>query len=363
MPSNEQKVAFVFANCAGAAREEDPDPMTLGKLLMEKLLDGNVVAIGLSEVIISSTKVEALPKCIWPMLKQLLPFAGGANIILNDLAAFETGYGCRSTTKYYLSHLNSQDHNHPDALKKKWSGEKSSPRIAEQFDLGNGVYQGTGALLFRPCENQISLQLRPTGIDPDMSKGIDNPLDYLGNRDTEPRSAIIFRELRVTNELTVDIAFFQLETNSNDKRVASEDAVDARKDMEGIGTDHRIEQIDKLCSALNNTPDRPIILMGDFNARPGTKELDHLCNKYGFLQVLPENTPSGTVRPNYSQTEQAQGWPYSHLKHKILIDHALVKGLDHNKWNCALQVIEFTDRVSDHNPIVLTISNKEHKQE
>ncbi len=378
MSNSNQKATFVFANCAGAAREEDPDPLTLGILLKEKLRDENVVAIGLSEVIISTTKVKALPKCTWPMIQQLPLFGEGADTFLNDLDAFDTGYGCSSSTKYYLAHLNSQDHNHPDALEKKWNGEKASSRIADQFNRGNDMYQGTGALLFGHCESQECLQLCPTRVSPHMSKSNDNPLDYRGNRDTEPRSAMLFHGLRVTDELTVDIVFFQLETNSRDKRVASENAVDARKDLEGVGTDNRIEQIDKLCSSLNNDTDRPVILMGDFNARPGTKELDHLCCKYGFLQVLPKNTPSkhestdwgkeytfdshNADRPDYLQTEQAQCWPYSHLKHKILIDHAFVKGLDHNKWNCELQVIELADRISDHNPIILTISEKEHKK-
>lgn len=378
MSDSNQEAVFVFANCAGAARGEDPDPETLGRFLTARLKDKNVAAIGLSEVIISTAGAEALPKCSWGMFQQLPPFAGGANIVLNDLDAFEAGYGHKADKKYYLSHLNSRNHNHPDALKNKWSGEKASMRIADQFNYGNDVYQGTGVLLFSHCDGQEGFQFRPAGTDPVISTGIDNPLDYLGNRDTEPRSAILFRELKAINDLTVDIVFFQLETNSNDRRVAPEDVVDSGRDLEGIGTDHRIEQIDKLCSTLNNVSGRPIILMGDFNARPGTKELDHLCNHYGFLQVLPKNTPTRHEstdwgakhtydccridRPDYSKTEQAQGWSYSHLRHKILIDHAFVKGIDRNKWDCDLQAIELSDRVSDHNPIVLSISGKGNGQ-
>lgn len=143
---------------------------------------------------------------------------------------------------------------------------------------------------------------------------------------------------------------------------------------------HRIAQIDRLCNHLKLNEGRPVILMGDFNARPGTKELNHLCKEYKFCQVLPEWTkyppPKATGTwgeshtfnelkvdpPDFVQSEKDQKWPYSHLEHGILIDHAFVRGLD--GWTCCLKVIKLPNesprkRVSDHRPIALVVTKSE----
>jgi len=365
----DNKKNIIFANCAGAAREEgSSDPQKLGIEIKRVLNTGDIiVAIGLSEVLISREKNKHITK-------EIEVLQSNNKYFTNDIEKFERGFlGVTNSfkKKYYLSHLNSYEHRHPEAFDNKWSGKKASQRIVKEIQLCRTVYQGTAALL-NNISNDIfkpeGIQLRPSGLDP-LSNNNDDPLNYLGNRDSEPRSAILFRKLELFDNLRVNLAFCQLETNSKDLRVTSKKLLD-----NSIGTNHRIEQIKHLCSKLDS--DIPAILMGDFNARPGSIELDYLCNEYGFLQVLSNDLPIITEtehlwgkkytfnknnidRPNYEQSEQAQGWPYSHLKHKILIDHAFVRGLDN--WNCELRIIKLSDessnkRISDHRPIILTVS-------
>jgi len=367
---SENRKIIVFANCAGAAREvENSDPQKLGKEIKRALnTEDKIVVIGLSEVLISRKKHEHSTNKLEILQNNNKYFA-------NDIEKFENGFLGTDKffkTKYYLSHLNSYEHRHPEAFNNKWNGKKASQKIVKEIHLSRTVYQGTAALLNNSSNDDTlipeGIQLRPAGLDP-SSNNNDDPLKYLGNRDSEPRSAILFRKLKLFDNLNVNLAFFQLETNSKDPRVASKKLLDS-----SIGTSHRIKQIKLLCSKLDN--DIPAILMGDFNARPGSIELDYLCNEYRFLQVLSDDLPiisktghlwgkkytfnkNNIDRPDYKQTEQAQGWPYSHLKHKILIDHAFVRGLD--SWNCNLRIIKLSDessnkRFSDHRPIILTVS-------
>jgi len=365
MPSTNESATIVFANCAGVARGEKSNPKQLGQYLNKKGLLKGIVAVGLAEVLIS---IQSLPRCTWSGRTKLLsPY--DPKVHLDDLHDFQTGFEGETpkAERYYLSHLNSRDHRHPQAIEGKWGGSKAAKRIVEEFDLLYDVYQGTGALLFpkNKCKSLEGIHLRPAGEYPLTTS--DEPLEYRGNRDSEPRSAIVFRELSLLNNLEVDLAFCQIETNTQDKRVGTEAVQDLSR-----GVNHRIAQIDRLCSHLKQ---ERVILMGDFNARPGSTELDYLCDRYGFRQVFPNSVPSsGTTsawgksytfnrpdadRPDFAKSEKDQDWPYSHLEHGILIDHAFVRGLD--GWTCCLNVIELPDessgkRVSDHRPIALVVS-------
>jgi len=354
--------SIVFGNCAGAARGERCNPYQLGKYLKKEIISdpvtfGDVVAVGLSEVIISSTGSQARPqKCTWPepqplqtvdTLDHLNDFFRGYESIGDDPAEAET---------IYLSHLNSKDHNHSDAVAGKWNGPNSARRIVRQFQAGNDIHQGTGALLFRPSESQLGVQLRPSGLKPKFFALADYPLDYRGNRDSEPRSAIVVRGFKICDELVVDLAFCQLETHSSDKRVAAENDLNDSK-----GSDYRINQLDKLCRELNDLGEsnRPLILMGDFNTRFRQKELTHLTEKYGFKHILPQSTADYDGL-DLGKSEEAMGLPFSHLKWRILIDHAFVRGLDDAKWQCSTKIIPLADeeperRITDHRPVVLTI--------
>ena len=72
-----RKATIIFANCAGSARDENSNPKELGRFIASKLLDteqfGDIIAVGLSEIILSSD----------PVLDE---------IYLNTLTEFEEGF-------------------------------------------------------------------------------------------------------------------------------------------------------------------------------------------------------------------------------------------------------------------------------
>lgn len=373
MTDSNNEAVIIFANCAGAARGENCNPRELGKYLgkMTAGMCGSVRAVGLSEVILSAGDE-----------KKYVPLSGpfgsgserdislkGERMLLSDLEDFEEGFTGKSKKrfdKFYLSHLDSRHHCHHEAIERKWRGEKASKRIREQITSARTVYQGTAALIDGE-ESPLArgVQIRPAGLFPLSSPG-DNPFDYRGSRDTEPRAAIIFCGLKITGNLTVNLAFCQLETNSGDLRVAAKHELEQSR-----GTAHRIKQIDNLCSALfdaalcgSEYAEYPVILMGDFNARPGTKELEHLCSEYGFSHVLPgENLDAAGLDYKKRENHQEPPWPYSFLRYNILIDHAFVKDFPEGV-GCKLHILPLRDendkkeRVSDHRPIILTITDR-----
>ena len=61
-----RKATIIFANCAGSARDENSNPKELGRFIASKLLDteqfGDVIAVGLSEIILSSDPEQGTPK-------------------------------------------------------------------------------------------------------------------------------------------------------------------------------------------------------------------------------------------------------------------------------------------------------------
>lgn len=223
MSSTNRSATIVFGNCAGVARGEKSNPEQLGRnlrgFLSKKGLLKGIVAVGLAEVLIST---QSLPRCTWSGSTQpLSPYEPNVNVHLDDLSDFQTGFEHNDPEKYYLSHLNSRDHCHKEAIEGKWCGSKAAERIVKEFNLSYDVYQGTGTLLFnKTCESHEGLQLRPAGENP-LSATTDNPLEYRGNRNSEPRSAIVFRELSVLDDLKVDLVFCQLETNNQDPRIAT----------------------------------------------------------------------------------------------------------------------------------------------
>jgi endonuclease/exonuclease/phosphatase family metal-dependent hydrolase len=376
--------ATIFANVAGGARGNTCRPQELASRIATQLKGlPRVVAIGLSEAIISTkpgsqeigdvSKPDQSGTVEWP---------------LNDLIDFERGFGAVGALvqRRYVAVLDSGKHTHEEAVRRKWNGEKSAERIREQYGDGNRVYQGTAGLLLAhdgfagfTCAGAEGIRLRPEGEDP-LFKREDDPNAYRGNRDTEPRSALVFRGVTWKDGPTIDLCFCHLETHTTDQRTGTWAELEAPP-----GTDHRLRQVDLLCQKLARDEAKDgTLLLGDFNVRPGSKELARLC-AYGFRYVLPEEcsrysvdaSTTGRLKreahrvlrtanvgdvyaPDPSKSDKVQGWPYTHLGHGILIDHAFVKGVKKEDWRCELRVLvlpdEETDPVSDHRPIVLTLS-------
>jgi endonuclease/exonuclease/phosphatase (EEP) superfamily protein YafD len=99
--------------------------------------------------------------------------------------------------------------------------------------------------------------------------------------------------------------------------------------------------------AANHSPIRPIMLAGDFNARPNTPEMRLLKQRFRWVQ--PE-------------TEPFECW--SHIGHRILIDHIFVDALDTRLMTQRCVVVTdlpYAD-LSDHRP-VLAVFDVGHGEE
>lgn len=353
-------ITVVYANCAGGARQERSDPEGLGRLLRGALAGERVVALGVSEAVLSRAPAGGEVPRICPFGSQTpVPALDSPPPPLDDLRAVQAGFwGTAPCSAYYLAHLNSDEHRHPAALQGKWRGCAVSPRLAAQTALSRTVYQGTGALLPAAVPLSLGLKLRPCGPTP-LNDGDDDPWLYQGTRDSEPRAALLLTGVPLPGGGVFDLVYCQLESHSGDPRVGTTAELAASP-----GQAHRQEQVLELGRQLaERDPDgqRPVVLMGDFNARPGAPALRTLTDSLGFRHVLPASAPEG--RPVPERSEEEQGWPVSHLSHRILIDHAFVRGLDPPEWDCVLQVLALPDerpghRVSDHRPLVLRVTRR-----
>lgn len=355
------QISIAFVNCAGGARGEAPNPLELGKHLRGwgDAKGRNLVAAGVTEAVLSHPSCSEMPARftaasvdVPPRLGEDVTSAG----YLDDLALFRAGLG-GNWFSYLVSNTNSADSCHPDALQRKWRGGDAVPRLRQQFEAhGNGlvVHHGMSVLLRKTpvgAATVTAVLLRPTGAVPEGNPGND-PMLYLGGRDTEPRAMLVV-EAELFGAPAV-IAFGQLETHTTDNRLSGPG------DTPTIAVLHRKQQVKTLCRYLaNNFPSEiPTVLMGDFNARVATPELEEL-RACGFTQVFPTGWEDSHTL-NYGVPERDQSRPYSHLKHGILIDHAFCRGFGPN-FQLELELVELPsegprERITDHRPIILTIT-------
>ena len=178
------------------------------------------------------------------------------------------------------------------------------------------------------------------------------------------------------------IAFCQLETHSTDKRTWKREESEAVS--KSAGRQHRTQQVLQICRYFKR--DKNVILMGDFNARPGVEELQALRDEGGFKQVLPHDWPEpgrgedrlapnyvygprAGAAPHYHVHENRRNRPYSHLTHRILIDHAFVKGFEQAGLSFRLEVLKLPHelpgarggRITDHRPIALFVKRERRR--
>jgi endonuclease/exonuclease/phosphatase family metal-dependent hydrolase len=162
------------------------------------------------------------------------------------------------------------------------------------------------------------------------------------SRDTQPRAALI-ASLRWG-----DLPLFFINTHLTTLR--GEDRHQAEAARSGQASRLRAAEVGGLTAltqelldaetAAGNLPARPILLAGDFNARPNTVEMRLLAGRYRWLN--PEADP---------------GECWSHITHRVLIDHIFIAAPDERL--AAARCVVVTDLpyadLSDHRPVLAAL--------
>jgi endonuclease/exonuclease/phosphatase family metal-dependent hydrolase len=164
-----------------------------------------------------------------------------------------------------------------------------------------------------------------------------------GSRDTQPRNLMV---ACVRHDEYGPLYFM----NTHLGTVSGEDRHDPNHPQSQIGTRQRIHQMQQILAvvhelrtaeATHNVPPRPLILVGDFNALPGSAPMNVLTAE---MDLLPVDTP------------EDQRW--SHVDHQILIDHVLVQdpqGILPEGRASVVTDHPHTD-LTDHRPVVATFA-------
>ncbi len=373
MKSSEHEQFIVFANCSGGARHGLPRPDLLGTGIRHhpSLTEKSIIAVAVCEAMLTYparqrpqiTKIGSMGE---PVRVNRFEWNGLGPCFLHDHDLVSSGLG-GEWQQYYLSHLNSEDHRNVCAINGKWMGREAVPRLQQQFaqHMDLVANQGLGLLLKQPPLEPpgiLGVLLRPAGIRPEEN-GKNDPMLFWGNRDTEPRVMAVVPTQIFGQE--VDLAFCQLETHSTDNRLW--EAGDDRP----VGSLHREAQIRAILEHFNRMKSKRIILLGDFNARPGWPELTLLSAGDRFRQVMPEKWPKDPATwgaglayngplapPEHNVSEKERGRPYTHSRHGVLIDHAFVRGFDES-WGFRLEVLKSPKMenqcITDHCPIALSV--------
>ncbi len=159
-----------------------------------------------------------------------------------------------------------------------------------------------------------------------------------GNRDTQPRN------LMVASLSYRGIPFYFLNTHlgvliGEDRRDTTYERSRTASQMRQAQVNEILHVIDELKRAdqYHETAERPIVLAGDFNAQPGSPEMEMLQRRFRLLK--PEN-------------RRSELW--THHAHRILIDHVLLHdpAEQFEVISCHIQSKIPFDDLTDHRPTV-----------
>jgi endonuclease/exonuclease/phosphatase family metal-dependent hydrolase len=155
-----------------------------------------------------------------------------------------------------------------------------------------------------------SVRRDPNALYPVATQISGATLYSTGSRDTQPRNLML---VCVRHPEYGPLYFL----NTHLGTVSGEDRHAPEHPKSQVGTAQRIRQNQQILAAVHelraaeqahDVPARPLILVGDFNAVPGSAPMDVLTAEMTLLEV---------------DTPEDQRW--SHVDHKILIDHVLVQ--------------------------------------
>jgi len=149
---------------------------------------------------------------------------------------------------------------------------------------------------------------------------ISQPTRYAGNRNTEPRNCLVAK-LKLDHKLRCYFLATHLAT------LTEETESPARK---AEASKIRCQQVNRILKIVRMLQGHPIILIGDFNAEPGSPEINLL---------------KGTF------TDASVGIDYTYLKDGTKIDYIFVsEGIE--VVSCIVPEIDELEQASDHLPIM-----------
>ena len=334
---------LVFANLAGAAREIQADPAGLGRFIWRHPVfkQGKVLFVGLTEVV--------RPGAQMLLDQQIVPLQPGhihsTHPDSDDLFAFAE-HGGDAIVGDYLAHLASTVHINPAAIANKWQQE--SRGIRAHVQQGGRINQGSAVLIPQSTRAEVQGHLiRYPGERPETVSEYD-ALAYLGNRDSEPRAAIVGRIS--SEDIALCVASTQLETNSDDVIGGRRQPTASLK-----GRSHRQAQLARVVEALSaldaSDSGEPKIVLGDFNTVVESEEIQSvIASGYHYPEHAGVVLPDGRFDPSAAC--------YTHLKHRLLIDFALVRDIPEH-WELRQFVLAYPDEacsaLSDHRVAVVEI--------
>jgi hypothetical protein len=230
----------------------------------------------------------------------------------------------------FSDYLDSDSHTHPN----KWRGKKEKPR--PHFKTFKRVKQGNAVIRNRdlaqwpwglPSEDYPGHEIRKP-ISTQISRAT---LYSTGNRDTEPRNLIVvplsFEQKtpgQKCSERKTSLYFMATHLTT----LNGEDRHDSRNLKSQEASDIRLAQVHEILRIVDELREAereankgrkkegkkelepiPIILAGDFNARPGSPEVVAL--EQTFLR-FPPRWHDGSIQ---------HGLVWTHVGHKIHVDH------------------------------------------
>lgn len=175
-----------------------------------------------------------------------------------------------------------------------------------------------------------------------LSTHIGRPTLYsTGTRDSQPRNALV-ASLRL-GDLPLYVINTHLTTLKGENRHSNDDSRTMQASTLRCGEVGALTaittQLIEAEYAADHSPIRPILLAGDFNARPNTPEMTLLAKR--FTRLHPDTDPQ-------------ECW--SHVGHRVLIDHILLDDPSERLRPARCAVITdlpYSD-LSDHRPVLAT---------
>jgi endonuclease/exonuclease/phosphatase family metal-dependent hydrolase len=337
-------ITVATVNIAGGMRAGEANPDKF-KLLAASLAEYTPDIIGLQEVI-------RVPEAEHDDLKRIKNELGG------DWYSF------------FSPHLDSYIDSHP----RKWTSS-----IFEEYYLsGQRIYQGTGILIKNEkiSENESPIAIvnlwdsKRSGEAENVGKIMPYPNTvYCGNRDTEPRSLMMVRVKIQGKYLLFCCTQLSTLTEEDNEIKKAEDTIKVRKPTFN-SVRRREKQVRWIVEYLKSYQDElgvvePIILVGDFNCEPSSRELKSFqeIDLVHAHQGLPDNWVNlkGWMKaPNPPFTHRVR----VHFKEdrRILIDHIYVSSKDFSIKEA--NIIDLNNienagthgKVSDHNPVIVKLS-------